>query len=139
MLSSLPEGVLQDVHESSNIKVFMHSCGSIAPMIPLLIEAGVDILNPVQISAANMDASDLKKKYGSKICFWGGGCNTQHILPNGTPEKVAENTRSLIEAFKPESGFVFNQVHNIMGNVPPENIAAMLDTAYENAWYTQPD
>ncbi len=126
------------VHNTSGIKLFLHSCGSIAPLIPYLIEAEVDILNPVQISAANMDPQMLKRAYGDRICFWGGGCNTQHVLPNGTPGEVAANTRELVQAFKPGGGFVFNQVHNILGNVPAENIVAMLDTAYENAWYGEP-
>lgn len=122
------------VHEWSGMKTFMHSCGSIAPLIPHLIEAGIDILNPVQISAANMEPAMLKEKYGDKICFWGGGCDTQNVLDRATPEKVRENVRALTDTFKHSSGFVFNQVHNIMGNVPPENIVAMFDAAYENSF-----
>lgn len=123
------------VHETSDIKLFMHSCGSIALMLPYIVDAGVDILNPVQISAAGMDPKFLKETYGDKLCFWGGGCNTQSILNMGTVEDVRNNVKELVEIFKPGSGFVFNQVHNIMGDVKPENIVAMLDTAYENSWY----
>ncbi len=123
------------VHANSDIKVFLHNCGSVKWAIPMIIEAGVDILNPVQISAKNMDPQELKDHFGKQICFWGGGCNTQQVLGMGTPEDVAENVRHLVSIFKPESGFVFNQVHNIMGNVPPENIVAMLDTAYEESFY----
>jgi len=119
------------IHRNSDIKIFMHCCGSIEPLIPYIIEAGVDILNPVQISAANMDPTMLKEKYGKKICFWGGGCDTQNILPNASPDEVSRHVREMVRTFNPGSGFVFNQVHNIMGNVPPENIVAMLDTAYE--------
>lgn len=119
------------VHANSDIKVFLHCCGSIKPIIPMLIEAGIDILNPVQISAGNMDPKELKTEFGDRICFWGGGCNTQAVLGVGTPAQVADNVRELVAIFKQGSGFVFNQVHNIMGNVPPQNIVAMLDTAYQ--------
>ncbi len=122
------------VHENSDLKIFLHCCGSIKPLIPILIECGVDILNPVQISAGNMNPAELKVEYGDKITFWGGGCDTQNVLNNGTPEEVAENVRKLIGIFKPGGGFVFNQVHNIMGDIRPENIIAMLDTAYEESW-----
>lgn len=123
------------IHENSDLKIFLHSCGSIKPLIPTLIACGIDVLNPVQISAANMDPLELKKEYGDKIAFWGGGCDTQRILNFGSPEAVAENVKMLVSAFKPNSGFVFNQVHNIMGDVKPENIVTMLDTAYEASFY----
>lgn len=87
-------------------------------------------MNPVQISANNMEPDLLKKRYGDKICFWGGGCNTQQVLGMKTPDEVRENVRWLCSILGKDSGFVFNQVHNIMGNVPPENIVAMLDEAY---------
>ena len=122
------------VHANSDIKLFLHNCGSIKPLIPLLIDAGIDVLNPVQISAANMDPQELKDEFGDKICFWGGGCDTQNVLGAGTPAEVADNVRKLVRTFKQDSGFVFNQVHNIMGDVPPENIVAMLDTAYEESF-----
>lgn len=123
------------VHETSDIKIFMHSCGSIIKALPMIIDAGVDVLNPVQISAREMDPKTLKENYGKDICFWGGGCNTQVALWQYSPEEIREHVKKLIDIFKPGSGFVFNQVHNIMGNVPPENIVAMLDTAYENSFY----
>jgi len=94
----------------------------------------VDVLNPVQISANNMDPNELKSRYGDKICFWGGGCNTQQVLGVKTPEEVRENVRFLTGILGKNSGFVFNQVHNIMGNVPAENIVAMLDEAYACSW-----
>ena len=119
------------IHRNSDIKIFMHCCGSIEPLIPHIIEAGVDILNPVQISAANMDPVVLKEKYGKNICFWGGGCDTQNILSNSSADEVRNHVKDMVRVFNTGSGFVFNQVHNIMGNVPPENIVAMLDTAYE--------
>lgn len=123
------------VHQNSDQKVFLHSCGAIEPLLPYIVEAGIDVINPVQISAQNMEPSLLKKKYGKKLCFWGGGCNTQQVLGIKTPEEVRANVRMLMAVFKPGSGFVFNQVHNIMGDVPPENIVAMLDEAYRNSWY----
>ncbi|HBQ63829.1 MAG TPA: hypothetical protein DD727_02670 [Clostridiales bacterium] len=123
------------VHRNSDFKIFHHCCGSIRPFIPSLIDCGIDMLNPVQISADNMDPAELKRDFGSGITFWGGGCDTQRVLSTGTPEEVAANVRELTRIFKPGGGFVFNQVHNIMGNVPPENIITMLDTAYEESFY----
>lgn len=122
------------IHENSDIKVFLHNCGSIKEVIPSLIGAGIDVLNPVQISAKNMNPVELKKKFGNELCFWGGGCNTQVILGDKSTAAVSENIRMLMNIFKNNSGFVFNQVHNILGNVPPENIIAMLDTAYEESF-----
>jgi uroporphyrinogen decarboxylase len=100
-----------------------------------MIEAGLDILNPVQISAVDMDPAELKEKFGDKLTFWGGGCNTQNILGFKDEKTVRENTFMLSSIFKPGGGFVFNQVHNIMGNVSPENIVAMFDEAYKNSFY----
>ncbi|MDR1566792.1 MAG: hypothetical protein LBS48_05870, partial [Treponema sp.] len=110
-------------------------CGSVKPLIPGFIEAELDILNPVQISAANMDAAGLKSEFGDKLTLWGGGCNTQNILGFTDEETVRRNTRELSSVFKPGGGFVFNQVHNIMGNVPPQDIVAMFDEAYKNSFY----
>jgi len=123
------------IHRNSDIKIFMHCCGSVEPLIKYLIEAGVDALNPVQISATNMDPAMLKEKYGKQICFWGGGCDTQHTFAKATPGEIRDHVRDLVRIFKPGGGFVFNQVHNIMGNVPPENIVAMFDAAYEESFY----
>jgi len=122
------------VKANSDYKIFFHTCGAMEPFIPILIECGVDILNPVQVSCANMEPFELKRKYGDKICFWGGGCDTHGAFGTGTPEQVADNVRYLMSALAPNSGFVFNQVHNIMGNIKPENITAMLDTAYEESF-----
>ena len=119
------------VHENTNWKTFLHSCGSIYEYIPHWIEAGIDILNPVQISAANMEPERLKREFGGKIVFWGGGCETQHVLPHGTPDEVREHVRHNVEVFGTGGGFVFTQVHNIQQNVPVENVEAMLQAAYE--------
>ena len=122
------------VHKNSDIKVFMHSCGAIKEALPMIVDAGVDAINPVQISATGMDPAALKAQFGKDITFWGGGCETQTALWSYTPDQIRAHVKELVTIFKPGGGFVFNQVHNIMGNVPPENIIAMFDTAYENAW-----
>jgi len=119
--------IYQTVKERTNMYVFLHSCGGIAEFIPYLIEAGVDIINPVQITARGMDPEKLKKEFGKDICFWGGGIDTQHILPNASPEKVKEEVRKNTEIFMKDGGFIFNQVHNILAGVPPENIVAMYE------------
>ncbi|MEW6718804.1 MAG: uroporphyrinogen decarboxylase family protein [Chloroflexota bacterium] len=122
------------IHQlAPGIAVFLHSCGSIYELIPGIIDAGCDVLNPVQISARGMRPERLKKDFGDKLCFWGGGCDTQHVLPFGTPEEVYEHTRQNIEIFKPGGGFVFSQVHNIQPDVPAENILAMF-AAVQDSW-----
>ena len=123
------------IHENSDCKVFLHCCGSVKPMIPILIDSGIDILNPVQISAKNMNPQQLKQEFGDDLTFWGGGCNTQEVLWSGTPAQVDAHVRELVNVFKPRAGFVFNQVHNIMGDVPPQNIVAMFDAAYAESFY----
>ena len=123
------------VHRNSDVKIYMHNCGSIKPYIPMLIDAGVDALNPVQISAENMNPRDLAREFGGKIVFWGGCCDTQDVLWRRTPDEVRAHVRELVGVWKTTRGVVFNQVHNIMGNVPPENIVAMFDTANECAAY----
>ncbi|GHU05629.1 hypothetical protein FACS1894147_11990 [Spirochaetia bacterium] len=102
-----------------------------------LLVTGPKSSSPVQISADHMDPAALKKAYGDKITFWGGGCDTQRILGFKDEAAVRENTRMLSSIFKPGGGFVFNQVHNIMGNVPPQNIVAMFDEAYKNSFYPE--
>ena len=115
------------IHKNTEWKIFYHSCGAIYEMIPELIAAGVDILNPVQCSAAGMDAKRLKKEFGDKITFWGGGINTQATLPYGTPDEVRQEVHERLETLSPGGGFVFSSIHNIVANVPVENIMAMYD------------
>ncbi len=110
-------------------KVFMHSCGAIAPLIPDLIDAGIEILNPVQLSASGMDPTLLKKEYGSALSFWGGGADTSRTLTFAGPRACREEARRLIEIFAPGGGFVFTQVHNIQPGIPPENVLAAYDEA----------
>ena len=119
------------IHVNTRMKTYLHSCGSIPRLIPHLIDAGVDILNPVQTSAAGMDPSTLKREYGDKIVFWGGGCDTQSVLPGATPEEVREHVKERLGIFAPGGGYVFTQVHNVQAKVPAENVQAMLAAAYE--------
>jgi hypothetical protein len=114
------------IHELTNWKVFIHSCGSIYKLLPDMIEAGFDILNPVQCSATDMDPVRLKKEFGDDLVFWGGGVDTQKTLPFGTTDEVYKEVSERIEIFSQNSGFVFNSIHNIQSNVPVENIMAML-------------
>lgn len=115
------------IHDNTGWRTFKHSCGAIESFIPLLIESGFDILNPVQCSATGMDPALLKKKYGSEIVFWGGGIDTQKLLPFGTPEQVREQVKERCEIFGRDGGFVFNSIHNVQAKTPIENIVAMLD------------
>jgi uroporphyrinogen decarboxylase len=117
----------QRIKEKSDMKVFLHSCGEISEFIPDLIEAGVDIINPVQTNTAGMEPARLKREFGRDIVFWGGGVDTQHVLPNGSPEEVRREVRRNAEIFMKDGGFVFSQVHNILAGVPAENIVSMYD------------
>ena len=116
-------------------KLFLHSCGSVYDLIPDLIEIGVDVLNPLQVSAANMDSKKLDDEFGGELVFWGGGCNTQTVLPLGTVHDVREEVKRRVGDFAPGGGYVFTQVHNIQPGVPPENIEAMFDAALEFGAY----
>lgn len=135
MIHPYMKELVKFIKNNSDYKVFMHSCGAVKRFIPYFIDEEIDALNPVQVSAADMDPATLKKEFGGKIAFWGGGCDTQRILNLKGPREVRENVKALTQIFKQNSSFIFNQVHNIMGNVKPENIVAMFDTAYENSFY----
>jgi hypothetical protein len=117
--------VCKKIHELTKWKVFIHSCGSVWDLLPDFIEAGFDVLNPVQCSAACMDARELKKEFGKQLTFWGGGANTQQTLPFGTPEEVYKEVRERIEIFGEGGGFVFDTVHNVQGPTPAANLLAM--------------
>ncbi|MDR2424636.1 MAG: methyltransferase [Prevotellaceae bacterium] len=116
------------IHKNTSWKVFKHCCGSIVPLLPLMIEAGFDIMNPVQINAKDMDSQRLKAEFGEALVFWGGGVDTQKVLPTGTPAQVREHILRQCEIFGQNGGFVFNTVHNIQANVPIENVVSMIDT-----------
>jgi uroporphyrinogen decarboxylase len=113
--------------ELADVKVMLHCCGGVRPLIPHLIEAGLDAINPVQISCAGMDAGELKREFGDRLTLWGGGCDTRFVLSHGTPEEVRRHVREQVSILRPGGGFVFQQVHNILADVPPENIIAMFD------------
>lgn len=117
----------QRAKELADVKVMLHCCGGVRQLLPDLIDAGLDAINPVQISSRGMEPEKLKADFGDKLVFWGGGCDTQHILPLGTPDEVRAHVRKNIEIFKNGGGFVFQQVHNILANIPPANVAAMFD------------
>jgi len=117
--------------ELADVKVMLHSCGSIRMLLPDLIAAGLDATNPVQISCAGMEAAGLKRDFGDALTFWGGGCDTQTILSRGTPDQVRQHVRQQIALLRPGGGFVFQQVHNILADVPPQNIIAMFETVNE--------
>lgn len=116
------------IHQHTTWKIFKHSCGAIIPILPGLIEAGFDIINPVQINAKGMDSRYLKKEFGSYLTFWGGGIDTQRILPFGTPEEIRRHVLEQCEILGKDGGFVFNAVHNIQANVPIENVIALFTT-----------
>ena len=119
------------IHARTNAKIFFHSCGAVKPLIPDLIEVGVDILNPVQVSASGMDTGELKREFGKDIVFWGGGVDTQHVLGAGSPDEVRTEVRQRVTDLAPGGGFVFATVHCIQANVPAENIQAMWEALYE--------
>lgn len=118
-----------------HVKICLHSCGGIEPLLPHLIEVGLDAVNPVQITCKDMGHENIKKKYGKDITFWGGGCDTRDYLPNKTPKEIKEHVKKNMDIMKEGGGFVFQQVHNILANVPPENIVAMFEAAKEYGKY----
>jgi uroporphyrinogen decarboxylase len=129
-------GIIKTIREIvPYAKVMFHSCGNVRPLIPDFIEMGIDILNPVHISAAGMEPESLKSDFGNDIVFWGGGVETQHILPNGKVNEVADNVKRNIDALAPGGGFVFTTVHNIQSEVPPQNIMAMWETLQKHGKY----
>ena len=119
------------IHKNTQWKSFIHTCGSVRLLLPDFIDAGFDILNPVQTSAAHMDPLELKREFGGKVTFWGGGIDTQRILPFGTPAEVRQDVRERFRIFAPGGGFVFNSIHNIQAGVPTENLLALYEAVKE--------
>ena len=117
--------------ELADVKVKLHCCGGVRELLPDLIDAGLDAINPVQISCKGMDARELKAQFGDKLTFWGGGCDTHQVLSRGTPEEVRRHVRQQVAILSPGGGFVFQQVHNVLADVPPENVIAMFDAVNE--------
>jgi uroporphyrinogen decarboxylase len=128
--------LVQHIKSLTSAKIWYHTCGSVRRLIPDLLDNGIDILNPVQISAVDMDPQDLKAEFGDKLVFWGGGIDTQRVLSFASPDEVKEQVRRNLEAFKPAGGYVFNSVHNLQAGVPPENIAALFAAAHQYGFYT---
>ncbi|MCL7452883.1 MAG: uroporphyrinogen decarboxylase family protein [Anaerolineae bacterium] len=134
-IKPLQRRLLEAIKDKTDAKVYYHGCGAVYELIPDLIELGFDILNPVQVSARGMETERLKKEFGDDIVFWGGGVDTQRVLPFGTPEEVRDEARRRIDDLAPGGGFVFAAVHNIQAFVPPENILAAFETAMEHGKY----
>jgi len=123
--------LVQYIRSRTDAKIWYHTCGSCVEYIPDLLDNGIDVLNPVQISADGMDPADLKARFGDRLAFWGGSIDSQHVLPTASPEEIRQHVRRNLQTWKPEGGYVFNNVHNIQAGVPPENIVALYDAAYE--------
>ena len=117
--------LVQHIKSLTTAKIWYHTCGSCIAHLPELIDNGIDIINPVQISARDMAPVSLKARFGNKVTFWGGGVDTQHVLPFATPEGVREDVRKNMEAFKYGGGYVFNTVHNVQAGTPAENLLAL--------------
>ena len=125
------EKLYQYIKTNSDVYLLLHTDGSVYDFIPDFIEMGVDILNPVQFTAKNMDIRKLKSEFGHYLTFWGGGCDTQRVLPYGSPNEVKEEVRKRITELAPSGGFIFSQVHNILPDVPPQNIIAVYEAVRE--------
>jgi len=119
------------VQKNSQMHTFLHSCGSIYQLMPDLIEAGFEIINPVQTNCADMEPEKLKKEFGKDITFWGGGIDTRHVLNKANPSEIKDHVKRRLDIFTPGGGFVFNTVHNILPDVPPQNIIAMYEAIAE--------
>jgi uroporphyrinogen decarboxylase len=121
------------------VKVMLHCCGGVRELLPDLIDAGLQAINPVQTSCAGMEPAGLKRDFGADLVFWGGGCDTQAVLPQGSPQEVRRHVRERVRTLSPGGGFVFQQVHNILAFVPPENVVAMFEAVNPGARSGAPD
>jgi uroporphyrinogen-III decarboxylase len=119
------------IHAHTGWKTFKHSCGAVEGFMSHFIDAGIDIINPVQCSATGMDPQTLKDRYGDRLVFWGGGVDTQQVLPFGTPAEVRAQVLERCRIFSQNGGFVFNAIHNVQAQTPVENIAAMINAVKE--------
>ncbi len=127
--------MVQYIRWRTPAKIWYHTCGACMEYIPDLLDNGIDVLNPLQVSAAGMDPAMLKARFGDRLVFWGGAIDAQHVLPTASPDVVRAHVRRNLDAWKPGGGYVFNNVHNIQAGVPPENIVALYDAAYEYGFY----
>jgi uroporphyrinogen decarboxylase len=135
MIKPKQRRLVEAIKKKTDAKLFYHSCGATRDLIPDLIDLGFDILNPVQVSARGMDTRQLKADFGRDIAFWGGGVDTQRVLPFGTPQEVADEVKRRIDDLAPGGGFVFAAIHNIQALVPPENVVAAFETALKYGGY----
>jgi uroporphyrinogen decarboxylase len=135
MIKPRHKALVDFIRSKTTARVFMHCCGSVYDLLPELIEIGIDIISPVQISAARMDPARLKREYGDQIVFWGGGVDTQRMLPYGSLEQIRDQVKAMFDVFAPGGGFVFVPVHNIQADISPERILAVYDTALEKRAY----
>ena len=124
------------VHTHTKWKTFKHSCGAVANFLPLFAECGFDIVNPVQCSAKGMDAQMIKDAVGDRLVFWGGGIDTQYVLPYGTAQEIRDSVERNIDAFAPGGGFVFAPVHNVQADVPVKNFMVMLEAYAKHCHYS---
>ena len=131
MLKPYHRELIAHIKSLTRAKLLFHCCGAVRPLLPDLIEIGVDIIQPVQVSAKGMDTQELKAEFGDKICFWGGGCDSQQILPRGSEEDVRKEVQKRIDDLSPGGGFVFSPVHNVQFDVPSQNVVAMYDHAFK--------
>ena len=120
------------IKQLADVKTLLHCCGGVRQLIPHFIDIGLDSINPVQINCDGMDPSELKREYGRDIAFWGGGCDTRDVLPNASVDSIRKHVRDLMRIWAPGGGFVFQQVHNILADVPPENVVAMYDAVNDS-------
>ena len=127
--------LVRHIKSLTDAKIWYHTCGAVMEYIPDLLDNGIDILNPVQTSCEGMDPAELKDKYGDKLSFWGGGIDTQHVLPFASAGEIRKHVRRNLEIFKPGGGYIFNNVHNVQAGVPAENVEALFDAAYEFGFY----
>ena len=127
--------LVEYIHSRTRAKIWYHTCGSCIAYIPDLLDNGIDILNPVQVSAKDMDPATLKARFGDRLVFWGGAIDAQHVLPMASPAMVRGHVRQHLDVWKPSGGYVFSNVHNIQAGVPPENVVALFDAAYEHGFY----
>jgi len=136
MIEPFIKELITSIKSRTKAKIFLHSCGDVSIFIPSLINIGVDILNPIQVSASNMnDTAKLKAEYGKDLVFWGAGCDAQNILPFGNKQKIVTEVRKKINDLKKNGGFVFAPIHNIQDGIPPENIVTMFKTAISSGQY----
>jgi uroporphyrinogen decarboxylase len=135
MIAPYYKRFFQWIRENTTWKIFFHSCGGIYPIIETLIDCGIDILNPVQTTASGMNPVTLKAEFGDRLTFWGGGIDTQSVLPFGSPQEIQDQVRERIQVFAPGGGFVFATVHNIQDDIRPANVAAMMDAVHRYGRY----